>query len=229
MKNIKSNKAITLIALVITIVVLIILATVVINLSFGNNGILNRARTATEMYVNAQEKDINEIYSQLLVATDGNVTINMESLEKIILDKTYPVGSIYMSMSSSNPSSTLGGEWEQIGQGKTLVGEGQNSGYTFEVNGEQTTIGATTNPKGEYTHQLTIAEIPSHNHLTTICFGGFGHSVNTGFEQINTTMWTPNASQINSGYAYRTGSTGSDGQHNNIQPYIVTYMWKRTR
>ena len=61
MKNIKSNKAITLIALVITIVVLIILATVIINLSLGNNGILNRARTATEQYQNAENHEHTEV------------------------------------------------------------------------------------------------------------------------------------------------------------------------
>ena len=40
MKNIKGEKAITLIALVITIVVLIILAGVIINLTLRQNGII---------------------------------------------------------------------------------------------------------------------------------------------------------------------------------------------
>jgi competence protein ComGC len=44
--DIKNNKAITLIALVITIVILIILAAVAINLTIGENGIIERAKQA---------------------------------------------------------------------------------------------------------------------------------------------------------------------------------------
>ena len=54
MKNIKSNKAITLIALVITIVVLLILATVVIRIGLGENGIFSKAKLARQEYLNAQ-------------------------------------------------------------------------------------------------------------------------------------------------------------------------------
>ena len=62
MKNlIKEKKAITLIALVITIVVLIILAGVLINISLGNNGLFNKAKTAKEMYTNAQNYEETEI------------------------------------------------------------------------------------------------------------------------------------------------------------------------
>ena len=65
MKDLKNNiinmRGITLISLVITIVVLIILATVAINLSLGNNGIFNRAKTAKEQYQNAQAYEETEI------------------------------------------------------------------------------------------------------------------------------------------------------------------------
>ena len=51
-KTSNSNKGITLVALVITIVILIILATVAINFAFGNNGLINRASDAKEYYAN---------------------------------------------------------------------------------------------------------------------------------------------------------------------------------
>ena len=51
-KTSNSNKGITLVALVITIVILIILATVAINFAFGNNGLINRAEDAKEYYAN---------------------------------------------------------------------------------------------------------------------------------------------------------------------------------
>ena len=62
MKNMfKNSKAITLIALVITIVILIILAGVVISLSLGNNGLFNKAQEAKERYINAQDYEETEI------------------------------------------------------------------------------------------------------------------------------------------------------------------------
>ena len=44
--NMKKNKGITLVALVVTIVVLLILAGVSINLVLGNNGIIAKAKDA---------------------------------------------------------------------------------------------------------------------------------------------------------------------------------------
>ena len=51
-KTSNSNKGITLVALVITIVILIILATVAINFAFGDDGLINRASDAKEYYAN---------------------------------------------------------------------------------------------------------------------------------------------------------------------------------
>ena len=51
----RSDKAITLIALIVTIIVLLILAGVTINLAVNNQGIFNKAKTATSAYKNATE------------------------------------------------------------------------------------------------------------------------------------------------------------------------------
>ena len=59
--RIQENNAITLIALVITIVILIILAGVAVNLSLGENGIFNRAKTAREQYKMAEVKEKIEL------------------------------------------------------------------------------------------------------------------------------------------------------------------------
>ena len=57
----KKENGITLVVLVLTIVVLIILAAVAINLSLGNNGIFNRAKTAKEQWQNAQNEEEMQI------------------------------------------------------------------------------------------------------------------------------------------------------------------------
>lgn len=62
-----------------------------------------------------------------------------------LLDVVYPVNSIFQSMSSASPASTIGGTWTQI---KTFL-YGSNSA-------KQT--------GGETTHTLTVDEMPTHTH-----------------------------------------------------------------
>ena len=56
-KELKSKKGITLIALVVTIVVLLILAGITINLVFSENGIIKKAQDAAEAQKQAEESD----------------------------------------------------------------------------------------------------------------------------------------------------------------------------
>ena len=53
--HLRSDKAITLIALIVTIIVLLILVGVTINLAVNNQGIFNKAKTATRAFKNAEE------------------------------------------------------------------------------------------------------------------------------------------------------------------------------
>ena len=71
MKNIKYECAITLIALVVTIIVLIVIAGVSINLILGNNGIISKTKEAKINYqlaANVEQEGLNkmdEVYGQL--------------------------------------------------------------------------------------------------------------------------------------------------------------------
>ena len=53
----RSDRAITLIALIVTIIILLILAGVTINLAVNNQGIFNKAKTATRAFKNASENE----------------------------------------------------------------------------------------------------------------------------------------------------------------------------
>mgnify|MGYP006921347001 CR=1 FL=1 len=127
-----------------------------------------------------------------------------------LLNKLWPVGSVYISVSSTNPGTSMGfGTWVAFATGRTLVGidTGQTEFDTVEETG------------GEKTHTLTIPEMPSHTHTTTQPLGVNANKnfTGTGFNPmtVDNTAVTINA-------------TGGGGAHNNLQPYIVTYMWKRT-
>ena len=126
-----------------------------------------------------------------------------------ILNSVYPVGSIYISVSSANPGLVFGGTWVAFGSGKTLVGvdTGDADFSTAEATG------------GEKTHTLTIDEMPSHNH--DILKPRWSTSVGAN------AVYGSNGS--GSGEEYDTrGYEGGDQPHNNMQPYVVVYFWKRT-
>ena len=153
----------------------------------------------------------------------SNTKTELESKINSNFDKIYPVGSIYISTSSANPSAIYGGTWERYGQGKTLVGLNESEPEFSTVN----KIG------GEKTHTLTINEMPSHNHN----LGGhtFLWGENVGTVNIKNANAEAGATSQNRLYTYQnqygwanTLVNGGSQPHNNLQPYITVYMWKRT-
>lgn len=125
-----------------------------------------------------------------------------------ILDNVYPVGSIYMSVNSTNPKNLFGGTWEQI-QGKFLFG--MNSNYPAGSTG------------GEATHKLTQGEMPKHNHII--------YTPNAGGPDVGAAIGFPEVGSTNTWWAAAcmTGQTGDNEAHNNMPPYLSVYIWKRTK
>jgi hypothetical protein len=127
----------------------------------------------------------------------------------------YPVGSIYTSISSTNPATLLGvGTWVAFGAGRTLVG----------FDSTQTEFDTVEEVGGSKTHTLTESELPSHTHNTL-------SSYQTQVEVIgSSTVTITEADRSGDGadVDIATSSTGSGAAHNNLQPYITVYFWKRT-
>jgi len=82
----KTNKGITLVSLVVTIIILIILAGVSIHATLGENGILTLAKKAKENMELAQieeETKLNELYSQLVTGDMDVGDVSHDTSEKI--------------------------------------------------------------------------------------------------------------------------------------------------
>ena len=93
-KTSRREKGITLIALIVTIIVLLILAGVTINLAVNNQGIFNKAKTATRAYKNASENEqteLNEIDKEIESYLPG-VRYKDAKGETQTLTKETPVG-----------------------------------------------------------------------------------------------------------------------------------------
>lgn len=138
--------------------------------------------------------------------------------------KGYPVGAVYITYNNNNPGNFLGGTWERFGQGRTLVGEGSGN------DGSTSTTFTAGSSGGEYKHKLSEGELASHSHKFPYMpssneVGGYG-LVNgqVGFAGRPIVTGDYNSSKR----CTTTTSTGSNTGHNNIQPYITVYFWKRT-
>lgn len=163
----------------------------------------------------------------------------------------YPVGAIYMSVNSTNPSLLFGGTWVQLTD-------------TFLYASTTADADATTAPtgQGEATHTLTSNEMPSHTHTQeehthtqnshshNAQSGGFLESSGTiastdkrAMSHTSGNYYYPYSTAKNTYYRHTaTGSTTATNQkttatnkntgggqaHNNMPPYMKVYMWKRT-
>lgn len=149
-------------------------------------------------------------------AASARSSLGLNTLAEL-LPSIYPVNCIYTELSGTNPATTFGfGVWAQFGQGQVLVGQ-KAADTDFQ------TVLATG---GEKTHLLSITEMPAHTHTTApaasdgnVLAGGSGGVA--AALQIGGTSYNAYNNPASS-------STGSGGTHNNLQPFVVVYMWRRT-
>lgn len=140
----------------------------------------------------------------------------------------YPVGSIYMSVNSTNPANLFGGTWVEI-QGRFLFGRDGSH--------------AAGSTGGEAAHTLSQTELPViQGNLQFRNIGGantvdlypggqtFGTSGPFTYSRNGGSKWSlqgygENSVANNSRIDFKIGDGKS---HNNMPPYLSVYMWKRT-
>lgn len=150
-------------------------------------------------------------------AFDGTANLNWTLADLGILDFVYPVGSIFEwatvpGVSSPNFSTIdaveahFGGRWEEYGSGRVLVGRAKGIPEFSDVNKEG----------GEIKHALTGEENGQHAHEyavdTETTYGG-----QPGYDFFKV---------ADSGKAY-TKNSGAGQPHNNLQPYITVFRYRR--
>ena len=184
------------------------------SLSISGASSLNTLSSSGKSTLNSLEVTTNETIK-------GNLTVNGSISCADLFLKIYPIGSIYMSVNSINPSTLFGGTWVAWGQGKVPVGVSSDTEFnTVEKTG------------GEKVHTLTINEIPSHyGHVPTISefhIGNVAKYLDTGkltaYGSSGRGWNICNGNEIIPAGNY----IGGGSSHNNLQPYITCYMWKRT-
>lgn len=151
---------------------------------------------------------------------EDTLGLNLSNIEDLInyivddkLESKWPIGTAYINFSdSTNPAQLLGfGTWELDAKGRVLVGKAPSG--TFSTAG-------TTHGSERVT--LDISQMPEHRHESP-----------NGSEFI-TDLGTGVAMNAASGGAWGfrrngnlTRASGGGQSHNNIQPSLVVYIWRR--
>ena len=141
----------------------------------------------------------------------GNIYASDIFIEgKALRDIFYPVGAIYQSTDATSPETLMGGTWERFGNGRVLVG----------VDEADSDFNTPNKTGGTKTHKLTAEEM-AHNHIQTERFSsaysnGNGHKYTNGESVASDTIKTGGVTDV------------ANQAHNNLQPYITVYMWRRT-
>lgn len=129
----------------------------------------------------------------------ASVNIKGKDGDPLSVLAAYPVGAIYISVSSTNPQTLFGGTWEQI-QGRFLLAA--DSTYKAGSTG------------GEASVTLTREQLPAAAWAS-------GDGTNAKAGSITGTTDT--------GYGAWTQADNWGQPHNNMPPYLAVYMWKRTK
>ena len=143
----------------------------------------------------------------MITRFEGTTKVADVTPAPLTIDDIYPIGII---VCGAKPTV---GTWEKV-EGRFLLG----SSSTYEVD----------STGGEAAHKLTTSEIPSHTHTTQLGNGYYvtiddtsssKYGIQGGsFVQMS---WGPNSGEY-------TGKTGGGQAHNNMPPYLVVDMWRRT-
>ena len=204
-------------------------ASVVMDFKSGGKGVAVGKVSETDNCFEVSEKWDVKVYGKLL-----------SEYVKQAIGAIYPVGSIYMSVKNTNPSTYFGGTWVAWGTGRVPVG----------VNANDTNFATVEKTGGASTVTLTAAQMPSHTHakgtLATASAGGHTHDLKnqktswgtsggnrvlidatSGYTAVSNKTTTSAGSHSHT-ISGATAASGSGSAHNNLQPYITCYMWKRT-
>ncbi len=166
---------------------------------------------------------------------------------KDLVDVLYPVGSVYISFEETNPSEIMGGSWERVSEGKTLVGVDEDdtsfnvpnkTGGSKSINlAHSHTVNSHTHTTKD--HTLTIAEMPSHRHTIDLenqdaSSPGYGISItenNVKAGYSSSYMGFTGGGQPHNHGETTASSPGTNSKLSTSQsilnPYITVYMWKR--
>ena len=237
-----NNKGYASTIIMFSILTLFLISMLMLVKTMNNSSSLNKK--ITEKVVDNINYDASGTVQDQILELKTTITSMQNQIDNIkreVINEIYPVGSIYMSTEDDTiekVQSKFGGIWEKYSQGRTITGEGTGT----DSNGLVQTF---TNGSmgGEYTHTLNISEMPSHTHTQNPHFHRVGFDNGKSRIGLSSGGTDSDISMYIGSYAYggriytmitdavtaTNNNTGGNSSHNNVEPYTVTYMYKRIK
>ena len=153
-------------------------------------------------------------------------TLISEAIKQSKLDAN-PIGTILTTISNTNPSTYIGGTWERFANGRTLVSVDESDSVTLMQTANK--MGGSTNPITEHRHDF--AKVGSQQSYT---FAWGTGSYGTSQVYLNTGQIAAGAASNNNLLTRQhadlggTTNSGNNTNHNNWQPFMTVYFWRRT-
>lgn len=179
------------------------------------NKIADNDMNQIKSVVNAACTQVDENTGNLDVMSDRVTDLEAKTAVKAIIDVVYPIGSIYISYSSTNPGTTWPGTtWTRESAGRCIMGIGSNGTTSY------TTAGATG---GVETVTLSTTQIPSHTHtFKGTALGAHNHTQNAHNHNFSIEYGT--LSGVPGGSKTIPPSAGGTGQYTQVDCATVAYI-----
>lgn len=185
-----------------------------------------------ENAINLKITGVSNDLSNFKTETDTKFTTTKEELTHLInttIDNTinsiYPIGSVYISLTKTNPGTYLKGVWEQFGQGRNLIGEGTGNDGNNTMNFTAGSTGG--NYKHNHTYGIKLNDYYSNvSNLNLLNSdgtwqGGVTDGSRNGY--VNSACQESNKEVNSQTFKIEANTSNSITMY----PYITVYFWKR--
>lgn len=168
---------------------------------------------------NPSVKKNDEIVAEFSGNKSGKDVVTYEDLQELLKIK---VGDLYTTTVNENPSTRLGyGTWSRFAEGRTLVG------FSGSVSNDIPEWVKTSGSEfGEYTHKLTVEELPTFRAETPITRAG-SIPTNNDWTWLSNDGGHANDGTTDSYGLMKSKPIGGDLSHDNVQPSKIVFIWLR--
>lgn len=185
-----------------------------------------------ENAINLNITGVSNDLSNFKAETDTKFTTTKEELTSLInttIDNTinsiYPIGSVYISLTETNPGTYLKGIWEQFGQGRTLIGVGTGDDGSNTMNFTEGSTGGSY----EHNHTYGVKLNDYYSNISNLNLrnsdGSWKGGVNDGRQNAYVNMGCQENNKEISSETYKIEANTSNSR--TMYPYTTVYFWKR--
>jgi len=189
-----------------------------------------------------RKKAIDDMHSTITGEVQNAITSAINTLHDTIKTEMqtamlalFPVGTILETTNDTNPSTYIGGTWEQLDAGLTTITagtykethNGTEDTYVFTAGSSEFTVNG-TKAQGEAKHQITEGELAKVQGSLSTLIQWVNQKAQSGCLSINTgNVKFPSVAAENCFGATIGISFGDNQPHNTLQPVYGVYKFRR--